>query len=166
MRAIFASAAEIVRPLVGFKTVQNVQMLCRCGPLDAWFTYFPLLGNEIQYILVSPFLAWCCGADGQTAMRHFTLISFGACWISNSLKELFKLRRPPAALQVGNSDVERVSLQYGFLPRIRRTPSRWFGFVLDSLTHRVQSLPPTQHISPCFRFSTSASRACTSASTH
>lgn len=114
MRPILASATEIIRPLVGFKTVQNVQMLCRCGPLDAWFTYFPLLGNEIQYILVSPFLAWCCGADGQTAMRHFTLMSFGACWISNSLKELFKLPRPPAALQVGNSDVERVSLQYGF----------------------------------------------------
>ena len=96
MKPVATAASEFFRPLVRFDTVIAVQSRLRCKALDFWFIYFPLLGNEIQYILVSPFLAWCCGVEGQKAMRYMSLISYVTCWISDSIKELLKLPRPPA----------------------------------------------------------------------
>ena len=43
--------------LVRWDSVLLVQRF-RSPAADAWFTHFPLLGNEVQYALAIPLLAW------------------------------------------------------------------------------------------------------------
>ena len=43
--------------LVRWDSVLLVQRF-RSPAADAWFTHFPLLGNEVQYALAMPLLAW------------------------------------------------------------------------------------------------------------
>ena len=43
--------------LVRWDSVLLVQRF-RSPAADAWFTHFPLLGNEVQYALGIPLLAW------------------------------------------------------------------------------------------------------------
>ena len=133
---------QLLFPLVDWEGVVAAQRV-RCGALDAWFTHFPLLGNESQFVLVLPFLgmklccscssffpfrsphpppplpssctvAWCCGAGGSEACRHFALLSFVTCALNNGAKELLKLPRPPPRLHVVNSDTKTIVEQYGF----------------------------------------------------
>ena len=103
-----------LRPFVRFDSVLAVQRRLRCRPLDLWFQYFPLLGNELQYVLLLPFLTWCCGEGGRRLGRQYALAAFAACALSNTVKERLQLPRPPAKLHAHNSDVERVGEQYGF----------------------------------------------------
>ena len=47
------SLRSVVAPRVKWTTVLAVQRL-RCTVLDAWFTHFPILGNEMQYVVLIP----------------------------------------------------------------------------------------------------------------
>ena len=106
------NVGKILKPCVRWNTVRTVQRL-RCKRIDAWVTYFPLLGNEIQYVLVVPYLVWCCGAIGRVYARQFSLLAFAACTMSNSIKELLQLPRPPKSLHLSNGDVDEVAEQFG-----------------------------------------------------
>lgn len=106
------NAGKMLKPCVRWDTVRTVQRL-RCKPIDAWVTYFPFLGNEIQYVVVVPFLTWCCGAIGRVYARQFSLLAFAACAMSNSVKELLHLPRPPKSLHLKNGDVDEVAEQFG-----------------------------------------------------
>ena len=88
----------------------------RCAALNAWFTHFPLLGNESQFVIILPVLAWWCGGDalGTKALRHFALLSLVACALNNAAKEVLQLPRPPVRLQLRNADVDHIAEQYGF----------------------------------------------------
>ena len=103
------SARRFLAPRVTWDAVIFVQR-ARCAPLDAWFTHFPLLGNEAQYVLLLPALGWFL-EDGGTA-RRFLLISFVSCMLANATKDLLRLPRPPRTLHVCVD--EHVAQQFGF----------------------------------------------------
>jgi len=107
---------------VRWDTVERVQRLLRCKQLDVWFSSFPFLGNEIQYVLLLPFFSWFFG-DGGVMVRHFSLAAFVACYYSNTVKCQMRLPRPPLRLHVGKGDSvsktaqqehERIAEQFGF----------------------------------------------------
>jgi len=113
---------NVLAPRVRWDTVQVVQGLLRCKAADTWFSAFPFLGNEIQYVLLLPMLAWFM-ADGGSTARLFSLAAFVACYLSNAVKTQLKLPRPPLKLHVGKGDSvgetarqehERIAEQYGF----------------------------------------------------
>ena len=82
----------------------------RCNLADNWFLYFPLLGNEMQYVLVIPGLAWFAG-DGGGIARRFTLVTYISTLIVNSAKDALCLPRPPHKLHVWYN--KHVAEQYG-----------------------------------------------------
>ena len=99
-----------LRSHVRWDEVLVVQRLrCRVG--DAWFSYFPLLGNELQYVLLIPGLSWLIVDEGDIA-RQFTSVAFYACFLANGVKDVLCLPRPPAKLHVRFD--EHVAQQYGF----------------------------------------------------
>ena len=53
----------------------------RCKPLDLWFKHFPLLGNEMFYVLMVPYLLWF-GPDNGGAGRRFTLMTWPVTTLS------------------------------------------------------------------------------------
>ena len=61
---------QLLFPLVDWEGVVAAQRV-RCGALDAWFTHFPLLGNESQFVLVLPFLGMklCCSCSSFFPFR-------------------------------------------------------------------------------------------------
>jgi len=77
---------------------------------DLWFSHFPLLGNEIMYVLVTPALCWF--VDPGVA-RRFTLVATVACYPCNATKDIMRLPRPPPRLHVRGAK-EVVAQQYGF----------------------------------------------------
>lgn len=59
----YKTTAQLLRhPLLQQKVVQTL----RCGPLDLWFKHFPLLGNEMFYVLMVPYLLWFGPNNGGT----------------------------------------------------------------------------------------------------
>ena len=99
--------------LVRWDSVVFVQRF-RSRAADAWFMYFPLLGNEMQYVLGIPPLAWF--VHDAAVLRRFTLFGAIACFVANGLKGVFKLPRPPLKLHVGvgGANHDLVAQQYGF----------------------------------------------------
>ena len=83
----------------------------RSAAADTWFSHFPLLGNEMQYVLLMPSLAWLV-LDGGGIVRQFSFVAFIACFLTNAVKEILRLPRPPQRLHV-RAD-EHVTQQYGF----------------------------------------------------
>ncbi len=107
---------------VRWDSVERVQRVLRCKAADVWFSAFPFLGNEIQYVLLLPGTAWFFDDAGATA-RHLSLGAFIACFLSNATKTRLKLPRPPLKLHVGKGpsvsetarqEHERIAEQYGF----------------------------------------------------
>jgi len=99
--------------LVRWDSVVFVQRF-RSRAADAWFMHFPLLGNEMQYVLGIPPLAWF--VHDAAVLRRFTLFGAIACFVANGLKGVFKLPRPPLKLHVGvgGANHDLVAQQYGF----------------------------------------------------
>lgn len=97
-------------PHVHYDLVLAVQK-SRCGVLDAWFCFFPLLGNEAQYLLLFPYLAWFVD-DGCCTLRRAALIGYIALFVANATKDLVQLPRPPRKLHV--KDEPNIAQQYGF----------------------------------------------------
>ena len=103
----------MVLPLVGWGGVAWAQQL-RCATADVWFTHFPLMGNELQFVLLMPFLAWFADADGHV-VRQFALVAAVSSYFNNGAKDLLCLPRPPRALHVGATEGhDHVAQQYGF----------------------------------------------------
>ena len=107
---------------VRWDTVERVQQVLRCKAADIWFSAFPFLGNEIQYVLLLPATAWFLDDAGATA-RHLSLGAFIGCYLSNAAKTQMMLPRPPLKLHVGKGSTvsekarqehERIAEQYGF----------------------------------------------------
>ena len=86
----------------------------RSRAADAWFMDFPLLGNEMQYVLGIPLLAWF--VHDAAVLRRFALFGAISCFIANSFKGIFKLPRPPLKLHVGvgRASHDLIVQQYGF----------------------------------------------------
>jgi len=109
-------------PRIRWDTVERIQHTLRSKPADLWFSSFPFLGNEIQYVLMLPFMAWFF-PDGGITLRRFTLGAFLACYLSNAVKTKTCLPRPPLRLHVGTSEHvggaardehKRIAQQFGF----------------------------------------------------
>ena len=99
-------------PVVRWDTVIFVQRF-RSRAADAWFTHFPFLGNELQYVLGFPFLAWF--VYDTAVVRRFALAGAVSCFVANGLKDIFKLPRPPIKLHVGVGASHDLTVQqYGF----------------------------------------------------
>lgn len=107
---------------VRWDSVERVQQVLRCKAADIWFSAFPFLGNEIQYVLLLPATAWFLDDAGATA-RHLSLGAFIGCYLSNAAKTQMRLPRPPLKLHVGKGSTvsekarqehERIAEQYGF----------------------------------------------------
>ena len=105
--------AQRLASLVRWDSVLLVQRF-RSRAADAWFTHFPLLGNELQYVLGIPLLAWF--VHDAAVLRRCTLFGAVACFVANGLKGVFKLPRPPLKLHVGvgGASHDLVAQQYGF----------------------------------------------------
>lgn len=99
-----------LRARVNWDAVVAVQKL-RCRALDVWFTHFPFLGNELQYVLLMPWLAWFGGDDGGVA-RRCVLVVFATSFLNNAAKDLLRLPRPPHHLRVVQD--AHVDQQFGF----------------------------------------------------
>ena len=99
--------------LVRWDSVLLVQRF-RSPAADAWFTHFPLLGNEVQYALGIPLLAWY--AHDAAVLRRFALFGALSCFVANGLKGVFKLPRPPRKLHVGAGGANHalIAQQHGF----------------------------------------------------
>lgn len=99
---------QLIGAFVNWDAVVWAQRL-RSPFLDAWFTYFPLLGNESQFVLLLPGLSWFCDHD---IARRFALVAFLVAYLANATKDLLCLPRPPPRMHVrANSHVAQ---QYGF----------------------------------------------------
>ena len=77
---------------------------------DLWFAFFPLLGDEIMYVLIVPALAWYIDAG---VARRLCLMAAAACLPCNLTKDMLCLPRPPAKLHV-RGHKEHVAQQFGF----------------------------------------------------
>lgn len=86
----------------------------RCVPLDLWFRHFPMLGEELQYVLVLLPLAWF--VDNNALLRQFLLLTYVSCYANNAAKEVLQLPRPPIGLHVnvGRAGHDGLAAQYGF----------------------------------------------------
>ena len=116
-RGFSSPAVRAVRgrllPLVGWGGVVWAQKL-RCAAGDVWFTHFPFMGNELQFVLLMPFLAWFADADGHV-VRQFALVTGVSSYFNNGAKDMLCLPRPPRALHVGATDGhDHIAQQYGF----------------------------------------------------
>eukprot|EP01065_Artemidia_motanka_P035496 TRINITY_DN43400_c0_g1_i1.p1 TRINITY_DN43400_c0_g1~~TRINITY_DN43400_c0_g1_i1.p1 ORF type:complete len:362 (+),score=42.61 TRINITY_DN43400_c0_g1_i1:128-1087(+) len=103
---------KALRSKVNWEAVEFVQRF-RNPVLDAWFTHMPLLGNEAQYTIALPLLAWFA-ADG--VVRQFCFIAYTTCWLNNAAKDILLLPRPPKSMQFasGTEHVQHAAQQYGF----------------------------------------------------
>jgi membrane-associated phospholipid phosphatase len=104
-----ARARNWLERRVGWDAVLACQRL-RSPLADVWFSHFPLLGNEIMFVLVIPWLIWF--VDSAVA-RRFCLVAFAACAPCNIAKDVFRLPRPPPRLHV-RGEHEMVKEQYGW----------------------------------------------------
>ena len=100
---------EWLAPRVSWNAVLVSQKL-RSPFGDAWFSHFPLLGNEIMYIIATPALVWFVDMG---AARRFCFMAFVACLVCNSMKDILRLPRPPPKLHVRGKN-EQVAQQFGF----------------------------------------------------
>eukprot|EP01045_Picozoa_sp_COSAG04_P027549 COSAG04_NODE_4056_length_2331_cov_2.170622_6_plen_139_part_01 len=95
-----------ILPTIRWDGVHAAQRL-RCGACDAWFTHCPLLGNEVQYVLLLPFLAWFAESggdavdDGRTVRQLLALTWLATFW-NNAAKDVLCLPRPPRSLRVAS----------------------------------------------------------------
>ena len=109
-----------ILPTIRWDGVHAAQRL-RCGACDAWFTHCPLLGNEVQYVLLLPFVAWYAESgdpvdDGRT-VRQLLALTWVATFWNNAAKDALCLPRPPRSLRVAAETVDgkdHVTQQYGF----------------------------------------------------
>jgi membrane-associated phospholipid phosphatase len=113
--SVVEAMRALIAPLVCWNAVHRVQLL-RCAFLDAWFSYFPLMGNEPQFVLVLTLLACYSDVDGS-ALRHFVAIAWVVTWANNGAKDLLRLPRPPSKLHVSVTMIDgadHVTQQFGF----------------------------------------------------
>jgi hypothetical protein len=108
--------------LVRWDSVILVQRF-RSRAADAWFTHFPLLGNELQYVLGIPLLAWF--VHDAAVVRRCLLFGAISCFVANGLKGVFKLPRPPLKLHVGvgGASHDLIAQQAAAGPHPNRKPS-------------------------------------------
>ena len=68
---------------------------------------------QLQYVLLLPALAWFAE---PALLRQFLLLTYAACFVNNSLKQLLRLPRPPVELHLnaGRAGHEELAAQFGF----------------------------------------------------
>ena len=121
-RTSTSPVAQRLASLVRWDSVILVQRF-RSRAADAWFTHFPLLGNELQYVLGIPLLAWF--VHDAAVVRRCLLFGAISCFVANGLKGVFKLPRPPLKLHVGvgGASHDLIAQQAAAGPHPNRKPS-------------------------------------------
>ena len=113
--SIWHLARSTVLPFVGWRGVEWAQRV-RCWPLDLWFAHFPFLGNEMQYVLLMPWLSWYADAFAGHAVRLFLLFSLIAFFLNNAIKDKLQLPRPPKKYLVTTDDAHGIVAQQAGFP--------------------------------------------------
>ena len=113
--SIWHLARSTVLPFVGWRGVEWAQRV-RHPALDLWFAHFPFLGNEMQYVLLMPWLSWYADAFAGHAVRLFLLFSFIVFFLNNAIKDKLQLPRPPKKYLVTTDDGHGIVAQQAGFP--------------------------------------------------